>query len=352
MRKLFNGFVSFLLAISFVFSSEAGRPYGITRTAHAPMSVAGALSWGGVLFAGTAEVWVDDKGVLTRAASIEAIEFDPEQNVLCVKINERCYNTKITEDRLSRLASFVENGGVGAYTYYKPDEQTAIDQALEECKFLEDGWCVPEVLGDEEFERAVYALDFAMVRPIDLDRERRITSRLNEGKPETGARYHCHYEVSDIYPSRTIAKLGPDATIYLSGRLHRFYREIVDPDGVGVGIGRGGVCGQISPSEKTRLIASASVLATGIDELILLSELQAGERGHPCPEEAQQAKPQKIDLNALECRFEAASADRSDEAIRYQGIGLRIARQIALLRGLKRDHPEAWRRFRDTFFQT
>ena len=228
MQHFFRAVAVFAIVLFFVGDADARR-YGNTRSQVAtPLSVKASLSWGGVLLNSQARIVKKDTNAQTPVVAIGSISFDADNERFCVTVDRRCYSLVIAADRLARIASFVDNGGVGIYTAYEPSGDVASEEGLAPCLFV-SGWCAEEAIGDFQFERAISALDFPEARPLSRAAEMQVLNRVNRNVAAGGRTFDCDYEVNDVPPTSFTATLTSSGSIVFSGRLHQMHRQLVDP---------------------------------------------------------------------------------------------------------------------------
>ena len=189
-----------IIVIIFLFSENAisqagkGSPL-LTKYASKPRagnivarSFAGGRMSGGVLTAGYTDVWLGEDQNLVDPSKIGFGDYDYNTNELCLHVDKSttCYQWKITTDRLSRLASFVENDGIGLFSAYGEFIEKKSEDEREgyvRCESTPNTWCASEIVGSS-LEKSFYDVDLNSHELWNPEpRKSELIAELNSGLP-------------------------------------------------------------------------------------------------------------------------------------------------------------------------
>lgn len=149
------------LTVATLSDADVGVRYTRNREYHptgdAVFSSGMADLWGGVVLQAEAR-FVDSQGVAIDPTRLNLGPFDGTKNELCIEFKAQCFLYTIDKDTLTRLFSWIENGGTGLYTAYENiDPDVVHDAALSPSTF---GGYISSEFSASRVEDVAYYLDF------------------------------------------------------------------------------------------------------------------------------------------------------------------------------------------------
>jgi len=248
-KTIFCSIIVLLFLLSENALSQAGKGAPLlTKYAKKPRagkiiarSFASARMTGGVLTTGYTDVFLGVDQGFVDPSKISFGNYHSDENELCIHVDVdasgTCYRWEITAERLSRLASLIDNNGIGLFSAYADnfEEEELTEEELEgyvDCELVFSNfgkyWCAYEIAGSS-LEQSFHDLDlrsreFWSPEPRKSELMAEFNSNLPSGDildEETEA-----YEVSDLSSNFKVYLV--DNKVQFEGTAHIFHRSVLE----------------------------------------------------------------------------------------------------------------------------
>jgi len=239
--------LSLFLCSENAYSQATKRAPLLTKYASKPKagkivarSFASARLTGGVLSAGSTDVFHGADKTFIDPTRISFGDYYFDNDELCVHIDksETCYRWQISEDRLSRLASFVDNKGIGLFSAFADNFEDAElgEDELEgyvNCEVVSSFeyrnlWCASEIMGSS-LEQSFFDLDLHSQNFWNEEpRKNELIAEFNASLPTADIknRQPSAWEISDLSSNFKI-QLNQGKVVF-GGTAHVFHRSVLE----------------------------------------------------------------------------------------------------------------------------
>ncbi|MDZ4762158.1 MAG: hypothetical protein SGJ21_13920 [Alphaproteobacteria bacterium] len=347
-----------------MFVSLTNASWGFQRIVNSRSPIAalssGSLAFGGVLFVSQAHFVVEQSDGSDQPLDGEiGLQFDLAAGRLCIENEGSCHFLEITEERLGRIASLIDNSlthsdGVGVFSAYVLLPEQAAANGLTPCTHVEafergEFLCALEFAGDPTLEQALYALDFSDDK--EFSDETAAMIKLNEGLPDVNDDSYQfetqHWEVSDYLRSPKVRLLA-NGTVLIESALHKFGRASIHP------VDQDGELGEPLPRlfvyYVTELLGAIDIVQSVADPVV--DALTSAVLGSPV---CQSDPNGELCVSMLEYLADAdmylGENDIEAQPTPAQLDGILLANQVAMLRTVAKEHPDSWRQFTAVLFE-